>query len=60
MDDYVWDLLEEALDNMDVTAATPAVDHLFTINGDPEYLDDAESEFFHHMTAKLLFVCKRV
>jgi hypothetical protein len=59
MDDYVWDLLDEAPVDMDGTTATPAADHLFTINEKPEYLDDAESEFFHHMMAKLLFVCKR-
>jgi hypothetical protein len=58
MNDYVRDLLEEAPADMDGTAATPVVDHLFTINKDPDYLDDAVSEFFHHMAAKLLFVCK--
>lgn len=59
MDDFVPDLLEEAPNNMNGTAVTPAADHLFTINEDPEYLDDVASEFFHHLTAKLLFVCKR-
>jgi hypothetical protein len=59
MDDYVRDLLEEAPKDMDGTAATPAAKHLFTVNADPEYLDDATSELFHHMTAKLLFLCKR-
>jgi hypothetical protein len=34
MDDYVRDLLEEAPDEMQGIAATPAADHLFTINVD--------------------------
>jgi hypothetical protein len=59
MDDYVRDLLDKALADMDGVAATPATDHLFTVSEDPEYLDDATLELFHHLTAKLLFVCKR-
>jgi hypothetical protein len=58
MDDYVRDLLEEAPDDMEGTAATPAADHLFTATADPEYLDDATSDLFHSLTAKLLFLCK--
>jgi predicted secreted protein len=59
MDDYIRDLLEEAPKDLQGVAATPTADHLFTINTDPDYLDNKESEFFHHMTAKLLFLCKR-
>jgi hypothetical protein len=29
------------------------------MNETPKYLDDATSELFHHLTAKLLFLCKR-
>jgi hypothetical protein len=58
MDDYVQYLLEEAPANMQGTMTTPAADHLFSIYPEPKYLDKAESEFFHHMTAKLLFLCK--
>jgi hypothetical protein len=58
MDDYVRDILEEAPEDMGGTAATPAADHLFTMSENPTYLDDAESELFHHTTAKLLFLCK--
>jgi hypothetical protein len=59
MDDYVSDLLEEAPDDMDGTAVTPAAEHLFTVNENPEYLNHDDSELFHHLTAKLLFLCKR-
>jgi hypothetical protein len=59
MDNNTRDLLEEAPADMNGTTATPAADHFFTVNKNPEYLDDAGSELFHHMTAKLLFGCKR-
>jgi hypothetical protein len=59
MDDYIANLFEEAPADMAGTATTPTADHLFTVNDNPEYLDDATSELFHHLTAKLLFLCKR-
>jgi hypothetical protein len=60
MDDYVSDLFKEAPEDMGGMAATPAANHLFAMSKDAEYLDDAASELFHHLTAKLLFLCKRV
>ena len=59
MDDYVKDLLDEAPEDMGGTATMPAADHLFTISQEPKYLDDATSELFHHLTAKLLFLAKQ-
>ena len=59
MDDYVKDLLDEAPEDMGGTATMPAADHLFTVSQEPEYLDDATSELFHHLTAKLLFLAKQ-
>jgi hypothetical protein len=58
MDDYISNLFEEAPADMAGKAVTPAADHLFSVNEAPKYLDDATSELFHHMTAKLLFLCK--
>jgi hypothetical protein len=60
MDDYIRDLLEEAPNDMSGTAATPAVDHLFTVSKDSVYQDDAKLELSHHTMAKVLFLCKRV
>jgi hypothetical protein len=60
MDDYVRDLLEEAPGDMDGMALMPVADHLFTVSEDPEYLDDTDLQLFHHLTAKLLFLCKCV
>jgi hypothetical protein len=59
MDDYVQDLLDEAPEDMLGTVATPAGEHLFTVTENPTYLDDPDAELFHHLTAKLLFLCKR-
>ena len=60
MDDYVDALLEEAPDDMDGIATSPAASHLFQVNDRPELLNDKDAELFHHMTAKLLYLCKRI
>jgi hypothetical protein len=39
-------------------AASPAANHLFTINQEPVLLNEENSEMFHHHTAKLLFLSK--
>jgi hypothetical protein len=62
MDDYVEGILEEARDDMSGESATPAADHLFTVNEEPDsehMLSTDDSEYFHTMTAKLLFLSKR-
>ncbi len=59
MDDYTQDIVGEARDDMAGVANTPAGDHLFTINDTPEMLSKADAEYFHHMTARLLFLAKR-
>lgn len=59
MDDYVESMLEEVPDNMNGTAATPAVANLFKVDANAEDLCQEESEVFHSGTAKLLFLCKR-
>jgi hypothetical protein len=40
-------------------AATPAANHLFNVNEDGEKLDEETAQLFHHLVAKLLFLCKR-
>jgi hypothetical protein len=62
MDDYVEGILEEARDDMSGESATPAADHLFTVNEEPDsehMLLTEDSEYFHTMTAKLLLLSKR-
>jgi hypothetical protein len=61
MDDYVDDLLLEAKDDPDATkVSSPAGEHLFEVNtNDPELVNDEDKQYFHTMTAKLLFLSKR-
>ena len=60
MEEYVKTLLEETPADMSGEACTPAANHLFEVNvNSPTLLDADKSELFHHITAKLLFLCKR-
>jgi hypothetical protein len=57
--DYIQDMLDEIPSDMDGESATPAGEHLFTVNENPVPLDEATSQMFHTNTAKLLFLSKR-
>ena len=59
MIDYVKNMLDSLPADMDGEAATPASKFLFEVNEDAEKLDSETGDFFHHNTAKLLFLCKR-
>ena len=59
MKDYVMDILEELPADMNGFATTPAADHLFEVDEKQESLSEEQSVFFHHNTAKLLFLSKR-
>jgi len=59
MKDYIEEMLEDLPSDMDGEAVTPAANHLFEVNDNPEKLDESTSQTFHHLTAKLLFLAKR-
>jgi len=59
MPDYIDTLLDECPSDFDGTAITPASNYLFNINDKAEMLDDDHSTEYHHLTAKLLYLCKR-
>ena len=60
MQDYIKALLAEAPEEiMKGSATTPAANHLFQINPEATKLDMKQAEIFHHLTAKLLYLCKR-
>ena len=59
MIDYVLGMLDELPEDMNGECATPASNHLFEVNDGCEKLDSTTADFFHHSTAKLLFLCKR-
>jgi hypothetical protein len=59
MSDYVEGILDEAPDDMNGFAVTPAASNLFTVRENADKLDDAQSETYHRFTAKLLYLCKQ-
>jgi hypothetical protein len=60
MDDYVDNILAEARDDMEGASTSPAAEHLFEVNNtDPDLLSEMDAQYFHTMTAKLLFLSKR-
>ena len=60
MEKYIYDMINELPIDMIGHASTPAANHLFEVNeNDPKYLSEDEAMKFHHVVAKLLFLCKR-
>jgi len=59
MHEFVSKLLDGAPNDMEGNAPSPAANHLFTVNPkDPVPLDKSKSQRFHHILAKLLYLCK--
>ena len=58
MDGYAKGILDEAPADIDGVVLTLVVEHLFDVNKDAELLDPTQAELFHHLMAKLLFLCK--
>jgi len=59
MTEYIKNILADAPDDMQGTASTPASSHLFDVDPLSPNLDSSTSEKFHHITAQLLYLCKR-
>jgi len=59
MHGYVSDLMEFC-ESITGVAQTPAGNNLFRVREDSPLLPNADSEFFHSLTAKLLYLGKRV
>ena len=59
MEQYVQNILKEMPEEMSGVSPTPAANHLFDVNPDQQKLDITQKEFFHHVVAQLLFLCKR-
>ena len=59
MYDYLEDIIEEAPDDMDGSAITPASNDLFKVNDECEQLDPETADLFHRTVARLLFAAKR-
>ena len=60
MRDYINSIIEEGPTSSRGHANTPAAINLFEINTNSPYLNKDAKDLFHHLVAKLLFLCKRV
>ena len=59
MPDCIEGLIHETPDELlKGQANTPAADHLFDVDDNAKKLDEDCAEIFHHLTAKLLHLCK--
>ena len=56
---YIEEAIEAFPEKITKSAATPAQRDLFNIEDRGDKLDKSKAEKFHHITAKLLYVCKR-
>lgn len=59
MQRYVEHMLEEAPDEFDREAVTPAAAHLFVLNPKATKLGSGQATKFHHLVAKALFLYSR-
>lgn len=62
MYDYIEGMLKESPPDMDGYSRTPAPMNLLEVratDGDNMKLSEEDGDAYHHMTAKLLFLCKR-
>ena len=60
MPQYIDGLVEEIpVDLSSGVATTPAANHLFQVNPEAMKLSEAQAEHYHHLVAKLLYLCKR-
>jgi hypothetical protein len=61
MNDYITELFKEVPDDLlKGTASTPASNYLFNVNPSCKKLDNETAVMYHHLTAKLLYLSKRV
>ena len=59
MYEFIDKMMDDLPTDMDGTATTPAVEHLFTVNPKPVPLPEETSIMFHHNVTKQFFLCKR-
>jgi Reverse transcriptase (RNA-dependent DNA polymerase) len=59
MQQYIEAILNEMPDDMAGVSPSPAANHLFNVDPNCTKLSTDKQEFFHHVVAQLLFLCKR-
>jgi len=60
MGEYRNKLVNEMPYDMEGNARTPAAIHLFNINDGADKLTEDKVQLFHHIVAKLLYLCRRI
>ena len=61
INDSIFDIIDDAPNGMIGESVTPAGAHPFQVNEeDPISLDEKAAVEFHHIVARLLFLCKRM
>ena len=58
MYEYINKMLMEMPTNMNGASKVPAMGHLFNINPDTTKLQEDKAQLFHHLVAKLLYLCR--
>ena len=56
---YIYKMLAELPSDMNGLAKTPAATHLFNVNPEAKKLSEEKGQLFHHLVAKLLYLCRR-
>jgi len=59
MENYIKQILEDAPFDMEGTAKTTATCNLFNVNDGARKLEEKKAQLFHHLVAKLLYLCDR-
>lgn len=59
MENYLNEVLRDLPEDMSGTALSPAAEHLFKTRANVEKLNQEQAILFHHITAQLLYACKR-
>ena len=59
MENYIKQILEDAPFDMEGTAKTTATCNLFNVNDGARKLEEKKAQLFHHLVAKLLYLCRR-
>ena len=59
MKDYLTECIDSFGEVLNSNARTPANPSLMTVNEDAEKLNEEKQALFHHIVAKLLYICKR-
>ena len=59
MENYIGEIMKNLPEEFDGTTTMPVTDHLFKTRDNAPKLNEGGGDLFHHLTAQLLFLCKR-